>query len=244
VSNDAACTFIETDAVRYVYQPMEQLYIVLITNKNSNIMDDLETLRMMSKLVPEYCGQQTEEAVRARCFELSFAVDELVTPGGYRDHSSLQQIKTFTEMDSHEEKLQKIIMESKMNQARDEARRKASDIDHQKAQARQAAAMAGAANKYSSYGSEPAGGRDYGAPASYERARDVSPVSAAAAEPSPSKKASSAAASGLGKGKVKGMQLSKAKKTGTDTSHVAHVCALQCTRPRVSLSYPLCVFLF
>jgi len=129
VTGDSACTFIETDAVRYVYQPMEQLYLVLLTTKASNLLDDLETLRMMAKLVPEYCGQQSEEAVRARCYELSFAVDELVTPGGHRDHATLQQIKTFTEMDSHEEKLQKIIMESKMNQARDEARRKASDID-------------------------------------------------------------------------------------------------------------------
>jgi len=211
VTGDSACTFIETDAVRYVYQPMEQLYLVLLTTKASNLLDDLETLRMMAKLVPEYCGQQSEEAVRARCYELSFAVDELVTPGGHRDHATLQQIKTFTEMDSHEEKLQKIIMESKMNQARDEARRKASDIDHQKAQARQAAAMAGA-NKYSSYGSESGsgGGGSYSSgPSSYER-QEVSP--AAPVDPSP-RKAPSASSSLASKGKIKGMQLSKAKKT-------------------------------
>jgi hypothetical protein len=42
-------TFVETDSVRYVYQPCEQLYLLLVTNKASNIVEDLETLRLLSK---------------------------------------------------------------------------------------------------------------------------------------------------------------------------------------------------
>ena len=32
------------------------MFLVLVTNKQSNILEDLDTLRLMSKVVPEYCG--------------------------------------------------------------------------------------------------------------------------------------------------------------------------------------------
>jgi hypothetical protein len=44
-------TYVETENVRYVYQPMEALYLLLVTNKQSNILEDLDTLRLLSKLV-------------------------------------------------------------------------------------------------------------------------------------------------------------------------------------------------
>lgn len=85
--------------------------------------------------IPEYAGANTEEAILKNLFELVFAIDEVISIG-YREHVTLQQIKSFTTMDSNEEKLQKIIMESKISEAREEARRKAESIDRQKAEMR------------------------------------------------------------------------------------------------------------
>ena len=38
------------------------LYLLLVTNKASNILEDLETLRLLAKVVPEYVAELHEEA--------------------------------------------------------------------------------------------------------------------------------------------------------------------------------------
>lgn len=59
-------TFIETDSVRYVYQPIENLFLLLLTNKASNIVEDLETLRMLSKGMLAAQPTGTGEGLRTR----------------------------------------------------------------------------------------------------------------------------------------------------------------------------------
>ena len=50
------CTHVETDAIRYVYVPIEKLFLVLITTKNSNIIEDLEVLRQLNQVVAQSCS--------------------------------------------------------------------------------------------------------------------------------------------------------------------------------------------
>ncbi|KAL2635464.1 hypothetical protein R1flu_006943 [Riccia fluitans] len=124
-------TYVETENVRYVYQPMEALYLLLVTNKQSNILEDLETLRLLSKLVPEFCPALDEESVCKTAFELVFAFDEVISLG-HKENITMAQVKQYTEMDSHEERLHNLIIQSKIIATKDEMKRKASEIDKTK----------------------------------------------------------------------------------------------------------------
>jgi hypothetical protein len=71
-------TVIETDNVRYVYRCLDQMYLLLITNKGSNIIADLDTLELMSKIIPDTCQGTSEDRVLDSAFELIIAFDEVI----------------------------------------------------------------------------------------------------------------------------------------------------------------------
>ena len=60
---------------------LQGLYLLLVTNKASNILEDLETLRLLAKVVPEYVTDLHEEAIATAAFDLIFAFDEVISLG-------------------------------------------------------------------------------------------------------------------------------------------------------------------
>lgn len=127
-------TFVETDSVRYVYQPTEKLYVLLITTKTSNILEDLETLRLFARVVPEYCRSMDEAEIVDNAFQIIFAFDEIVALG-YRESVNLAQIRTFVEMDSHEEKVYQAVRQTQEREAKQKMREKAKELQRQKLEA-------------------------------------------------------------------------------------------------------------
>lgn len=101
-------TTVEQDNVRFVYQPLDELYMVLITNRHSNILQDIDSLHLFAQVVTSTCKNVDEREITKNAYELLSAFDELVTLG-YRENLTLSQIKTFIEMESHEERIQEII---------------------------------------------------------------------------------------------------------------------------------------
>ncbi|KAL8425064.1 hypothetical protein Efla_001453 [Eimeria flavescens] len=135
-------TYLETESVRYVYQPVDNLYLVLITTKSSNIFEDLGTLRMFVSIVQDTCGESQangtlEDSVAAHAFDIIFMLDELIS-GGYREALTLQQIQSFVAMDSHEEKLQKMIAEGKEKEQADRRREIAQRLEKERLAAKKA----------------------------------------------------------------------------------------------------------
>ena len=144
-SGQKSHTFVETENVRYVYHPLENMYLLLITNKSSNIVEDLETLRLLSAVVKEYCEVLNEEGVSDAAFELVFAFDEVINLG-LREPVTLAQIRTNMEMDSQEEKLHNMIKASKEEETKLEMKRRADQIKKQKAEQRRQEKAAGKAS--------------------------------------------------------------------------------------------------
>ncbi|KAJ6031865.1 Clathrin adaptor mu subunit C-terminal [Penicillium herquei] len=127
-------TTVEQDNVRFVYQPLDELYIVLITNRQSNILQDIDSLHLFAQVTTSICKSLDEREIVRNAFELLSAFDELVTLG-YRENLSLAQIKTFLEMESHEERIQEIIERNKELEASEERKRKAKQLEMQRKEA-------------------------------------------------------------------------------------------------------------
>lgn len=130
-ANGKQSTFIETGSVRYVYQPVESLLLVLITTKTSNIVEDLATLRLMGRIIPEYVEGFDEAIITEKTFEILFAFDEIVV-NGHRDNNTMEQVMTYLAMESHEEEVAKEEQRQRILAANKVAKERAAQIKAQK----------------------------------------------------------------------------------------------------------------
>lgn len=143
-------TTVETDNIRFVYQPLDELYLVLITNKGSNILQDIESLNLFSRITTDILRNLNEECVNRYAFDLLVAWDEIIS-NGYRDNNNFLQIKTLLEMESHEEKIQEIIAKNKEMEAKEELKRRARQLELQRREAARLGSNTGISlGKYSS----------------------------------------------------------------------------------------------
>ncbi|KAF9011436.1 Adaptor complexes medium subunit family-domain-containing protein [Cyathus striatus] len=133
-------TSVETPEVRYVYQPLEDLYILLITNKASNILQDIDTLHLFSRVVSDICRTADEREILKNAFELLGAFDEI--------NVNLMQVRSVLEMESHEEKIQEIIARNKEAEAKEELKRRAKQLEMQRREQQRRTASGGGGNSY------------------------------------------------------------------------------------------------
>ncbi|KAI1713053.1 coatomer subunit delta [Ditylenchus destructor] len=101
-------TFVETDGVRFLYQTMNNVYVVLLTTKNSNILQDMDSLRIFSRVVSEYCNTNQDTEITANIFDLIIAFDEIVELGYPRQELAAREIM--------KEKAKKIDREKRVKQ--------------------------------------------------------------------------------------------------------------------------------
>jgi hypothetical protein len=129
--------------VRYLWQPIEDFVVVLVTSKGSNILEDLDTLHTFAKIVSSYCPRISEKDVLEVFYELCIAFDQAVTPNGHKERATVGQIRSFVEMDSHDEKMAELDQEAKKRQASALATAKAKELREARERAAKAARAAG-----------------------------------------------------------------------------------------------------
>ena len=151
ISAGSQHTSVETEAVRFVYQPLEDLYMILITNKNSNILQDIDTLHLFARVTSDICRSLDESSVLRYSFELLGAFDEIVSLG-YRENVNLTQVRSILEMESHEEKIQEIIERNKEMEAKEELKRRAKQLEMQRRDAARRGQMGGNSGGFGSSG--------------------------------------------------------------------------------------------
>jgi len=110
---DSQLTYTETDSVRYVYLPMDELYMVSITSKLSDIIEDMEVNRLFVTLVNKICTSVTEDDIFECRFDIINAFDEVISYKGRKEKVNLEQIKCFVEMESHEKIYEMEVAEKK-----------------------------------------------------------------------------------------------------------------------------------
>ncbi|GAA6017853.1 hypothetical protein JCM8202_006174 [Rhodotorula sphaerocarpa] len=136
VSPTSEHTVVEASGVRFVYTPLDDLYVVLITNTQSNILLDLSTLSLVTRIATELGsggrgGAISELDVIRVNFEILSAWDEVISLG-WRENVNLQQVRNILEMESHEEKIQEIIARNKEHEAKEELKRRARQLEMQR----------------------------------------------------------------------------------------------------------------
>ncbi|KAE9397277.1 hypothetical protein BT96DRAFT_995876 [Gymnopus androsaceus JB14] len=70
-------TTVETADVRYICQPLKDLYVLLITNKTSNILLGIDTLHLFARVVSDLCRTAEEREILSKSFEILGAFDEV-----------------------------------------------------------------------------------------------------------------------------------------------------------------------
>lgn len=103
-----------------------------------------------------------EKEIHENAFNLIFAFDEIVALG-YRESVNLAQIKTFVEMDSHEEKVYLAVRQTQEREAKQKMREKAKELQRQRLESSkrgilQVARSGGYGSAISSGGFGPTGG--------------------------------------------------------------------------------------
>jgi hypothetical protein len=103
IDNCKDSTHLEFEKYRYIFIPIEELYLVLITSKQSNVIEDIEILKLIYRLIQDQCGIISPDNIKYFSLNITLGIDDIVSLG-LRESVTIPQIKQLIDMESQEEK--------------------------------------------------------------------------------------------------------------------------------------------
>jgi len=111
IKEDQQHTYVEHNNFRLNYLPMDTLYILTISTKRSNILEDIEIVRTLQNVVTQVLASSISEAtICEQAIDLILAIDDVISLG-YRNICSESMVISALQMDSANEKMH-VLMEA------------------------------------------------------------------------------------------------------------------------------------
>lgn len=136
LKSDFSTSTHEEDGIRYVFEALDELLVVLISNAQlGNIIREIQTLRLLTQVVKQTAAPNSVSIDAKDVIDASFpildAFDEVITMG-YSEKLTPSQVDTFMRMESQEEKIQEIIERNKQLEAAESRKRRAKMLEAQR----------------------------------------------------------------------------------------------------------------
>lgn len=113
IKSDQEHTYVEHNSLRLNYLPMDELYVVCVNDRNSNILEDIEIVRTLQNVLNQVLAAgMTEAQVCDNSIDLILAIDDVISLG-YRNICSESMVLAALQMDSSNEKMVLAMKESK-----------------------------------------------------------------------------------------------------------------------------------
>lgn len=132
MKKDSQHTFAIHGQFRLIYLPIEGMLLSLITCKNSNILEDIDSVAQMKEIVSSIIGPQpNDSSIFENYVDLTLAFDDMVNLKS-RNAISKTQIGALLEMESNNEKMHNAMQESKEKEAMRKAEEEVRKIERTK----------------------------------------------------------------------------------------------------------------
>lgn len=114
-------TYVDHNNLRLNYLPMDKLYLISISDKNSNILEDIEIVRTLQNVLTQVLSAGiNEREVCDNSIDLILAIDDVISLGN-RNICSESMVLSALEMDSSNEKMHNAMMENRVKAAKKKA---------------------------------------------------------------------------------------------------------------------------